>query len=72
MTAEDVVYSAEQFHLGAKLARAGIMGDYYGHNGKENSETKIVNNYTFTVTNTKPWVPTTVLEFSRNAAGVSF
>lgn len=72
MKAEDVVYSAEQFHLGAKLARAGIMGDYYDHNGKGNSETKIVDDYTFTVTNTKPWVPTTVFEFSRNAAGVSF
>lgn len=54
MTAEDVVYSAEQFHLGATLARAEIMGDYYGHNGKGNSETKIVDDYTFTVTNTKP------------------
>ena len=72
MTAEDVVYSAEQFYLGAKLARAGILGDYYGYNDKGNSSTEVIDDLTFVVTNSKPWVPATVFEFSRNAAGVSF
>jgi ABC-type transport system substrate-binding protein len=72
MTAEDVVYSAEQFHLGAKLARAGIMGDYWGYNGQGNSSTEVIDDLTIVVTNTKPWVPAVVFEFSRNAAGVSF
>ena len=72
MTAEDVVYSAEQFYLGAKLARAGIMGDYYGYNDKGNSSTEVIDDLTFVVTNSKPWVPAVVFEFSRNAAGVSF
>ena len=72
MTAEDVAYSAEQFHLGAKLARAGIMGDYWGYNGKGNSSTEIIDDLTLVVTNSKPWVPAVVFEFSRNAAGVSF
>ena len=72
MTAEDVAYSAQQFHLGAKLARAGIMGDYWGYNDKGNSTTEIIDDYTLRVTNSKPWVPAVVFEFSRNAAGVSF
>ena len=72
MTAEDVVYSAKQFYLGAKLARAGILGDYYGYNDKGNSSTEVIDDLTFVVTNSKPWVPATVFEFSRNAAGVSF
>ena len=72
MTAEDVAYSAQQFHLGAKLARAGIMGDYWGYNDKGNSSTEIIDDLTLRVTNSKPWVPATVFEFSRNAAGVSF
>ena len=72
MTAEDVVYSAEQFFLGAKLARAGILGDYYGYNDQGNSSTEVIDDLTFVVTNSKPWVPATVFEFSRNAAGVSF
>ena len=71
MTTEDVVYSLEQFYIGAKLARAGILGDYYGFNDTGNSKTEIIDDLTYKVTNTKPWVPATVNEFSRNAAGVS-
>ena len=71
LTTKDVVYSLDQFYQGAKLARAGILGDYYGFNGEGNSTTKIIDDYTYVVTNTKPWVPAVVNEFSRNAAGVS-
>ena len=71
MTTEDVIYSMKGFYEGAKLARAGILGDYYGFNDTGNSSTKIIDDYTYVVTNTKPWVPATVNEFSRNAAGVS-
>lgn len=71
LTAEDVVYSVDSFYEGAKLARAGIMGEYFGSNRKGDSTTEIIDDYTFVVTNTKPWVPATVFEFLRNAAGVS-
>ena len=71
LTTEDVIYSMKGFYEGAKLARAGILGDYYGFNDTGNSSTKIIDDYTYVVTNTKPWVPATVNEFSRNAAGVS-
>ena len=71
LTAEDVVYSVDAFYQGAKLARAGIMGEYFGFDGESGSVTKIVDDLTFTVTNAKPWVPATVYEFLRNAAGVS-
>ena len=71
MTTEDVIYSMNGFYEGAKLARAGILGNYYGFDGKGDSSTEIIDDYTYVVTNTKPWVPATVNEFSRNAAGVS-
>jgi ABC-type transport system substrate-binding protein len=71
VTTEDVIYSMRGFYEGAKLARAGILGDYYGFNDTGNSSHEIIDDYTYTVTNTKPWVPATVNEFSRNAAGVS-
>ena len=71
MTTEDVIYSMRGFYEGAKLARAGILGDYYGFNDTGNSSHEIIDDYTYVVTNTKPWVPATVNEFSRNAAGVS-
>jgi len=71
MTTEDVVYSMNGFYEGAKLARAGILGNYYGFDEKGDSSTEIIDDYTYVVTNSKPWVPATVNEFSRNAAGVS-
>tara|TARA_B000000460_G_scaffold221980_1_gene174357 strand:+ start:30 stop:1925 length:1896 start_codon:yes stop_codon:yes gene_type:complete len=71
MTTEDVIYSLEGFYTGAKLARAGILGNYYGFDGKGDSSTTIIDDYTYVVKNSKPWVPATVNEFSRNAAGVS-
>jgi ABC-type transport system substrate-binding protein len=71
LTTEDVIYSMKGFYEGAKLSRAGILGDYYGFNDTGNSSTKIIDDYTYVVTNTKPWVPMQVNEFSRNASGVS-
>ena len=71
MTTEDVIYSMKGFYEGAKLARAGILGNYYGFDDKGDSSTKIIDDYTYVVKNSKPWVPATVNEFSRNAAGVS-
>ena len=71
MTTEDVIYSMRGFYEGAKLARAGILGNYYGFDDKGDSYTTIIDDYTYEVENSKPWVPATVNEFSRNAAGVS-
>ena len=71
MTTEDVIYSMKGFYEGAKLARAGILGNYYGFDDKGDSSTEIIDDYTYVVKNSKPWVPATVNEFSRNAAGVS-
>jgi len=71
MTTEDVIYSMKGFYDGAKLARAGILGNYYGFDDKGDSSTTIIDDYTYVVKNSKPWVPATVNEFSRNAAGVS-
>ena len=71
MTTEDVIYSLKGFYEGAKLARAGILGNYYGFDDKGDSSTEIIDDYTYVVKNSKPWVPATVNEFSRNAAGVS-
>jgi len=71
MTTEDVLYSMKGFYDGVKLARAGILGNYYGFKHKCESSTEIIDEYSYVVTNTKPWVPAVVNEFSRNAAGVS-
>lgn len=71
MPTEDVLYSMKSFYDGAKLARAGFSGNYYGFNDKGESSTEIIDEYSYVVTNTKPWVPTVVNEFSRNAARVS-
>ena len=71
MTTEDVIYSMKGFYEGAKLARAGILGNYYGFDDKGDSITTVHDDFSYTVKNSKPWVPATVNEFSRNAAGVS-
>ena len=42
MTTEDVIYSMKGFYEGAKLARAGILGNYYGFDDKGDSSTEII------------------------------
>ena len=68
MTAEDVLYSYEQWHAGAKHARAGIIGDYFNH---EDGGSEVVDDYTLVVDTGTPWVPAQVFEFMRNAGGSS-
>jgi len=73
VTAEDAVYSLEQFYEGALLARAGFIGSYMGFDGDPdlNATTKIIDDYTFEVFTGKPWVPARVYEFLRTGGGVS-
>ncbi|GIT42921.1 MAG: hypothetical protein Ct9H300mP11_08570 [Chloroflexota bacterium] len=49
MTAEDVLYSYQQWHHGAKHARSGVMGEYFvveGASVREGSDIKIIDDHT--------------------------
>ncbi len=69
MTAEDVLYSYEQWHAGAKHARSGIIGDYFG--GHPDGSVEIIDDLTMSVNTGVPWVPAQVFEFMRNGGGSS-
>ena len=76
MTAEDVLYSYIQWNAGAKHARAGIMGDYFGgedgtFGGREGASSEIVDDHTLVLNTGVPWVPVQVFEFLRNGGGSS-
>ncbi|MDA1272267.1 MAG: ABC transporter substrate-binding protein [Chloroflexi bacterium] len=69
MTAEDVLYSYQQFGEGALHARAGIISNYWG--GKDGTTQEIVDDYTIKITTAKPWVQPVAFEFMRNLGGSS-
>ena len=73
VTAQDVVYSLEQFYEGALLARAGFIGSYMGFDGDPdlNAKTTVLDDVTFEVFTGDPWVPARVYEFLRTGGGVS-
>ncbi|PKB58843.1 MAG: hypothetical protein BZY83_04895 [SAR202 cluster bacterium Casp-Chloro-G2] len=76
MTAEDVLYSYQQWNAGALHARSGIMGEYFGgvngeFGGREGASIEIVDDYTMVVNTGVPWVPAQVFEFMRNGGGSS-
>ncbi len=76
MTAEDVLYSYQQWNAGALHARSGIMGEYFGgedgtFGGRENASVEIVDDHTMIVNTGLPWVPAQVFEFMRNGGGSS-
>jgi len=74
MTTEDVVYSYQQWHHGAKHARSGIIGEYFvveGASVREGSDIKIIDDHTLWVNTGTPWVQQDVFEFMRNGGGSS-
>ena len=65
MTAEDVLYSYQQWYAGARHPRSRIIGDYF------NSGFRIVDDYTLEIDTDVPWVPAQVFEFVKNGGGSS-
>ncbi|MDA0265256.1 MAG: ABC transporter substrate-binding protein [Chloroflexi bacterium] len=68
MTAEDVLYSYQQWNAGAKHARAGIIGEFFNHT---DGGSEIIDDYTLVVNTGVPWVPAQAFEFMRNSGGSS-
>ena len=73
MTAEDVLYSYQQWNAGALHARSGIMGEYFsvGGPGREGASVEIIDDHTLWVNTGTPWVQQDVFEFMRNGGGSS-
>ena len=73
MTAEDVLYSYQQWNAGALHARSGIMGEYFsvGGPGREGATVEIIDDHTLWVNTGTPWVQQDVFEFMRNGGGSS-
>ena len=76
MTAEDVLYSYQQWNAGALHARAGIIGEYFGgpegdFGGREGASIEVVDDHTLVINTGTPWVPAQVFEFMRNGGGSS-
>jgi ABC-type transport system substrate-binding protein len=65
MTAEDVLYSYQQWYSGALHARSGIIGEYF------NNGSRVVDDYTLEVDTGAPWMPSTVFDFMKNGGGSS-
>ena len=68
MTAEDVLYSYQQWNAGSLHSRAGMIGGYFNH---ENGSSTTVDDYTLEVDTGVPWVPAQVFEFMKNGGGSS-
>jgi len=76
MTAEDVLYSYQQWNAGGLHARSGIIGEYFGgpdgtFGGREGASVEVVDDHTLVVNTGLPWVPAQVFEFMRNGGGSS-
>lgn len=69
MTMEDVFYSYKNYHEGALLARAGIIGDFWL--GNDGGSQEIVDDYTIKLNTGTPWVPARAFEMMRHLGGVS-
>ena len=59
VTSEDVVYSYQKWFEGARLARAGFIGQYFGvdNNPEIGAFTTIVDDQTIEVFTGQPWGP---------------
>ena len=68
MTAEDLVYSQQQFGEGAKHARAAFMKKFWGH---EDGSVEYPNPHTVKVNTGEPWVDGRVFEWMANQGGAS-
>ena len=69
MTMEDVFYTYKNYHEGALLARAGIIGDFWL--GNDGGSQEFVDDYTIKLDTGTPWVPARAYEMMRHLGGVS-
>ena len=69
MTIEDVFYSYKNYHEGALLARAGIIGDFWL--GNDGGSQEIVDDYTIKLNTGTPWVPARAFEMMLSGRDVS-
>ena len=73
VTVEDVVYSYQQWYEGALLARAGLLGQYFGFDGDTGigASTTIIDDHTIEVFTGNSWIPARVFEFLNSGGGVT-
>ncbi|PKB83060.1 MAG: hypothetical protein BZY88_03055 [SAR202 cluster bacterium Io17-Chloro-G9] len=69
MTMDDVFYTYKNYHEGALLARAGIIGDFWL--GNDGGSQEFVDDYTIKLNTGTPWVPARAFEMMRHLGGVS-
>ena len=69
MTMEDVAWSYKEFHEGALLARATIIGNFWLGNKVGSQE--IINEFTIKLNTGVPWVPEVAYEMMRHLGGTS-
>ncbi|MCH8893975.1 MAG: ABC transporter substrate-binding protein [Chloroflexi bacterium] len=69
MTMEDVFWSYKEFHEGALLARATIIGNFWLGNAGGSQE--FVDDFTIKLNTGVPWVPPVAYEMMRNLGGTS-
>ena len=69
MTMDDVFYSYKEYHEGALLARATIIGNFWL--GKAGGSQEFVDDYTIKLNTGVPWVPEVAYEMMRHLGGTS-
>ena len=69
MTMEDVAWSYKEFHEGALLARATIIGNFWLGNKVGSQE--IIDEFTIKLNTGVPWVPEVAYEMMRHLGGTS-
>ena len=69
MTMEDVAWSYKEFHEGALLARATIIGNFWLGNKVGSQE--IIGEFTIKLNTGVPWVPEVAYEMMRHLGGTS-
>ena len=69
MTMDDVHWTYKEYHEGALLARATILGNFWL--GKKGGSQEIVDDFTIKVNTGEPWVPQVAYEAMRHLGGTS-
>ncbi len=69
MTMDDVWWSYKEYHEGALLARATILGNFWL--GKAGGSQELVDDYTIKLNTGVPWVPQVAYEAMRHLGGTS-
>ena len=69
MTMEDVAWSYKEFHEGALLARATIIGNFWL--GNKGGSQEIIDEFTIKLNTGVPWVPEVAYEMMRHLGGTS-